>query len=110
MALADALMLKANAPVIEKCKAELMRTPLASWVELMEKTASTIHLSDKGSIQEAINEFIRAYGPIDETFSKDLFGAGSSLGLLLHETPNKGNFKQLGLAHYVIGASRRVQR
>jgi hypothetical protein len=39
-----------------------------------------------------------------------LFIAGSSLGLLLHETSNKGNFKQLGLAHYVIGGSRKVQR
>jgi hypothetical protein len=110
MVLADALMLKVNAPVIEKCKVELMRAPLASWVELMEKTASTVHLSDKSSIQEAIDEFIRAYGPIDETFSKDLFGAGSSLGFLLHETPNKANFKQLGLAHYSIGALQRVEK
>ena len=87
-----------------------MNAPLSGWIELIERTASTVHLSDKSSIQEAINEFIRAYGPIDDTFSKDLFIAGSSLGLLLHETPNKGNFKQLGLAHYVIGASRKVQR
>ena len=57
------------------------------------------HLSDKSSIQEAINEFIRAYGPIEEVFSKDLFDTGSSLGFLLHETLNKANFKQLGLAH-----------
>jgi hypothetical protein len=47
---------------------------------------------------------------VDDTFSKNLFVTGSSLGLLLHETPNKGNFKQLGLAHYVIGGSRKVQR
>ena len=87
-----------------------METPLKDWVKVIEDAASTIHLSDKGSIQEAINEFIHTYGPIDETFSKDLFSAGSSLGLLLHETPNKGNFKQLGLAHYVIGGSRKVQR
>ena len=87
-----------------------MGAPLVSWIELIEKTASTVHLSDKSSVQEAINEFIRAYGPIDDTFSKDLFSAGSSLGLLLHETPNKGNFKQLGLAHYVIGGSRKFQK
>jgi len=86
-------MLKANAPVIDKCREELMKIPLSNWPELIEKTASTVHLSDKSSIQEAIDEFIRAYGPIDDTFSKDLFSAGSSLGLLLHETPNKGNFK-----------------
>ncbi len=47
IALADALMLKVNDPVIEKCKEDLTRTPLASRVELIEKTASTIHLSDK---------------------------------------------------------------
>ena len=110
MALVDTLMLKANGPVIGKCKVELMGAPLVSWIELIEKTASTVHLSDKSSVQEAINEFIRAYGAIDDTFSKDLFSVGSSLGLLLHETPNKGNFKQLGLAHYIIGASRKVQR
>ena len=98
MPLADALMLKANGPVIEKCKAELMRTPSASCIELIEKTASIVHLSDKSSIQEAIDEFIRVYGPIDDTFSKNLFVLGSSLGLLLHETSKKANYKQLFIA------------
>jgi len=74
------------------------------------KSGLNYSLDNRSSFQEAINEFIRAYGPIDETFSKDLFGAGSSLGFLLHETPNKANFKQLGLAHYSIGASRRVEK
>jgi hypothetical protein len=46
--LADTLMLKANALVIEKCKVELMRTPLASWVKLIEKAAVTVHLSEEG--------------------------------------------------------------
>ena len=104
------LMLENNVRVIERCKKELMRTPLTDWIELIERTASTVHLSDKSSIQEAIDEFIRVYGPIDGTFSKDLFAIGSSLGFLLHETPNKANCKQLGLAHYSIGASRRVER
>jgi len=109
-ALCSALMFDKNVVVVEKCKEELMNAPLSGWIELIERTASTIHLSDKSSIQEAIDEFIRAYGPTDETFSKDLFGPGSSLGFLLHETPNKANFKQLGLAHYSIGASRRVEK
>ena len=108
--LCSALMSERNAPILRTCKAELMKTSLPNWIEFIEKASSTIHLSDKGSIQEAINEFIHTYGPIDETFSKDLFSAGSSLGLLLHETPNKGNFKQLGLAHYVIGGSRKFQK
>ena len=63
-----------------------MKTPLRNWIELIEKAASTIHLSDKRSVQEAIDEFIQAYGPIDKTFSTDLFSAGSPLGLLLRET------------------------
>jgi hypothetical protein len=58
-----------NAVVLNACKAELMNTPLGNWIEIIEKTSSTIHLSDKGSIQEAIQELIQAYGPIDETFS-----------------------------------------
>jgi hypothetical protein len=103
-------MFERNAPILETCKAVLIETPLRDWIEFIEKAASTIHLSDKGSIQEAIDEFIRVYGPIDEAFSKNLFVEGSSLGFLLHETPNKANFKQLGLAHYSIGASRRVER
>ena len=111
-ALCSALMLDKNIVVVEKCKEELMNAPLSGWIELKERTASTVHLIDKSksSIQEAINEFIRVYGPIDEVFSKNLFVKGSSLGFLLHETPNKANFKQLGLAHYSIGASRRVER
>ena len=109
-ALCSALMLDANTSVVTKCNGELMNALLSDWTLILEKTASTVHLSDKSSIQEAINEFIRAYGPIDETFSKDLFETGSSLGFLLHETPNKANFKQLGLAHYSIGASRRAER
>ena len=48
MVLTDALMLKSNALVIEKCKAELMRTPLASWIELMGKAVMTVYLSEKG--------------------------------------------------------------
>jgi hypothetical protein len=91
--LTDVLMQDSNAFAIEKCKEELMGASLENWVGLIEKSAATIHLSDKGSIQEAIDEFIRAYGPIDETFSKNLFVTGSSLGFLLHETPNKPNFK-----------------
>jgi hypothetical protein len=92
-ALCSALMLDANIPVVAKCKGELVDALLSDWTLILEKTASTVHLSDKSSVQEAINEFIRAYGPIDEVFTKDLFEIGSSLGFLLHETPNKANFK-----------------
>ena len=79
-------MLESNVRVIDQCKEELMRTPLTDWTELIERTASTVHLSDKGSVQEAINEFIQEYGPVEKTFSSDLFLPGSPLGLLLRET------------------------
>jgi hypothetical protein len=39
-----------------------MKMPLCDWVDLLEKTASTINLSDKSSIEEVINEFAEAYG------------------------------------------------
>jgi len=42
-------------------------------------------LSEKGSVQEAINEFIQEYGPVEKTFSSGLFSPGSPLGLLLRE-------------------------
>jgi len=83
------------APVLKKCKEQLMLTPLNEWVDFIEKAASTAHLSKKGSIQEAVNEFICAYGPIAEPFSANLFLPASPLGLILHETPNRANLKQL---------------
>jgi hypothetical protein len=86
-------MLEANILVIKKCSEELMNSLLSDWIGLLETTAATVHLSDKNSVQEAIDEFIRAYGPIDEPFSKDLFTLGSSFGLLLHETPKRANYK-----------------
>jgi len=49
-----------------------METPLKDWIKFIEKAASTIHLSDKISIQEAIDEFIRTYGSIDKPFSETL--------------------------------------
>lgn len=58
MALCSTLMLDRNVVVVEKCKDELMNAPLSGWIELIERTASTVHLRDKGSTQEAINEFI----------------------------------------------------
>jgi hypothetical protein len=42
-------MLENNGSVIEKCKEEIMSTPLTDWTKLIEQTASTIHLSNKGS-------------------------------------------------------------
>ena len=62
-------MLESNVRVIDQCKEELMRTLLTDWTELIERTALIVHLSDKGSVQEAINEFIQEYGPVEKTFS-----------------------------------------
>ena len=50
MRLTDVLVQDNNALVIEKCKEELLSAPLADWVKLIENNASTIHLSDKGSV------------------------------------------------------------
>ncbi len=51
-------MLETNAKVVHACKEELLKTPLGNWIELLEKVASTIHLSDSGSIRDAIEEFV----------------------------------------------------
>ena len=50
-----------------------MKTPLKDWTQVIEKVASTVHLSDKASVQEALNEFMHAYGPISKPFSGTLF-------------------------------------
>ena len=101
-------MFESNVVVVDRCKEELMETSVANWGELIERTASTIHLSDKGSVQEGINEFIRAYGMVEKPFDKDLFRPKSALGLLLHESKNKANYNQLSLSQYSIGGLRRV--
>jgi hypothetical protein len=44
------LMLEANAIVIERCKEELLQTPIADWVKKIEETASTVHIANKGSV------------------------------------------------------------
>ena len=106
--LCSILMLESNIIVVERCKEQLMETPVANWGELIEKTTSTIHLSDKGSVQEGIDEFIHAYGMVEKPFDKDLFHPKSAFGLLLHETKNKANHKQLSLTQYSIGGLRRV--
>lgn len=106
--LTDTLVQNSNGSVIKRCKEELMMTSIVNWGELIDKTASTIHLSDKCSVQEGIDEFIRAYGPVEKPFDKDLFHPNSALGLLLHETKNKANHKQLSLSQYSVGGLRRV--
>jgi hypothetical protein len=70
-----------------------MKARLSNWSYLIEKTASTIHLSDRGSIRDAINEFVQAYGPIPKHFSETMFERGSPLGLIIHEARNKPNNK-----------------
>jgi hypothetical protein len=62
-----------NIQVVEKCKETLLETPLVGWIELIERTATTIHLSDKSSVQKAINEFVQAYGQIENLFITNLF-------------------------------------
>jgi hypothetical protein len=49
-AFCSALMLDANIPVLTKCNGELMNALLSDWTLILEKTASTVHLSDKNSI------------------------------------------------------------
>jgi hypothetical protein len=60
---------------------------------LIEETASAVHLVNKSSVQEAINEFVQAYGRIEGAFSTDLFSPASLFGLILNETQNKPNSK-----------------
>jgi hypothetical protein len=62
-----------NIQVVEKCKETLLETPLVGWIELIERTATIIHLSDKSSVQKAINEFVQAYGQIENLFTTNLF-------------------------------------
>ena len=86
-------MLENNISVIEACKAELMKTPLCGWVDLLESTASTAHLANKDTVQEAIDEFVRAYGIVESPFDRNLFSKDSFLASVLKECENKLNSK-----------------
>ncbi len=109
-ALCSTLMLQKNTPVIEKCKEKLMAAPLNKWQQIIEEVGSSIHLTTKNSVQEAIDEFIEAYGPIEKAFAKDLFLPSSLLELVSRDIKCKPHPKQLGLAHYCVGSFRKVQR
>ena len=50
------------------------------------------------------------YGPIDKSFSANMFTPSSHLGLIMHEALHKPNSKQLGLSHYCLGNVRKCQR
>lgn len=43
-------MLEANAVVIERCKEELLQTPIVDWLKKIEDTASIVHIANKGSV------------------------------------------------------------
>jgi len=85
--------------------------PLNQWHEKIEQLKASCHLVNSDSIQAAISEYITTYGDIEKTFTTDLFAAADSyIGLVLHESDNKPNAKQLGLAQYCIGALRKANR
>jgi len=63
------------------------------------------------SIQAAIEEYVATYGDVESIFAVDMFTAAEShLGLVLHESENKPNAKQLGLAQYCVGILRKSSR
>jgi len=107
---ANVLMQDRNEIVLRACKEELMGKPFSSWIDVIEKNSSTVHLSDKNSIQEAINEFISKYGPVDAPFSKNLIEYRSPLALVIHEAKNKANNKQFGAAQYCVGLARKSEK
>jgi hypothetical protein len=49
-------------------------------------------------VKTAVDDYVKAYGPVEPFFVEDMFAPGSFLGLALHECFNKPNAKQLGLA------------
>jgi hypothetical protein len=62
------------------------------------------------SIKAAIEEYVAAYGEIEPVFAADMFTPDSHLGLVMHESENKPNAKQLGLAQYCVGLLRKSSR
>lgn len=54
--------------ILELLRRNWWRLHSLTGLNLFKKASSTVHLSDKGSRQYAINEFIQAYGPVDMPF------------------------------------------
>jgi len=48
---------------------------------------------DSGSVKAAVEEYAKAYGPVEPLFVDDMFAPGSVLGLTLHLCHNKANAK-----------------
>lgn len=96
-------MMESNAGTFEN-------VPLSQWHEKIEQLKATSHLMNSESIQAAIEEYVAAYGDVESVFAVDMFTADSHLGLLLHESENKPNVKQLGLAQYCVGILRKSTR
>ena len=107
--LAVVLMRERNIKVVEKLKETLLETPLGDWAKIIEENALTTHLNNS-LVQEALDEFIQKYGAIEKPFSANLFLPGTSLSSHLHETQNKANSKQLGLAQYCVGSLRKSEK
>jgi hypothetical protein len=45
------------------------------------------------SVQEAVGEYLRVYGDVDDTFTEDMFSEDTLLGLAMHESFNKPTAK-----------------
>jgi hypothetical protein len=45
------------------------------------------------SVKTAVEEYVKAYGPVESLFADDMFTSDSFLGLALHECFNKPNAK-----------------
>jgi DNA-binding cell septation regulator SpoVG len=68
-------------------------TPLYQWTIKIGELKAISHLINSESVQEAVGEYIRAYGDIDNEFTEDMFNEDSILGLAMHEYFNKPSAK-----------------
>jgi hypothetical protein len=68
----DCLFSETNQPTITACKEQLINTPLAGWINLIELNKAHYNIMDTESIQKFINELIAVYGEPDHRLAADL--------------------------------------
>jgi len=68
-------------------------TPLYQWTVKVDELKAISHLMNAESVQDAVGEYLRAYGDVDNTFTEDMFNEDSLMGLAMHESFNKPNAK-----------------
>lgn len=91
--LCELVQLDKMTSVIQKNIDIFKSAPLWQWSSKFEEVKAGSHLMSAESVQEAVGEYLQAYGQVESAFTQDMFSEDTLLGLAMHESFNKPNAK-----------------